>query len=44
MTNKAKEVFVVESIESLEGKGYFEASDLKECEENQITCYVLKPS
>jgi len=44
MSNKAKEVFVVESIESLADKGYFEASDLKECEENQITCYVSKPS
>ncbi len=44
MSNKAKSIFNVESIESLADKGYFEASDLKECEENQITCYVSKPS
>lgn len=33
----------MESIESLADKGYFEPSDLKKCEENQIVCYVAKP-
>ena len=39
----AKEKFGIESIEVLADKGYFEASDLKKCEEEQITCYVSKP-
>jgi len=43
MSNKAKSIFKVESIESLADKGYFESSDLKKCEENQIVCYVSKP-
>ncbi|WP_300380188.1 IS1182 family transposase [Clostridium sp.] len=44
ISNKAKSIFNVESIEALADKGYFEPSDLKECEENKITCYVSKPS
>lgn len=44
MSNKAKSLFDVESIESLADKGYFEPSDLKKCEENQIVCYVSKPT
>jgi transposase len=44
ISNKAKSIFNVESIEALADKGYFESSDLKECEENKITCYVSKPS
>jgi transposase len=32
MSNKAKTIFDVESIETLADKGYFEPSDLKECE------------
>lgn len=44
ISNKAKAIFNVESIEALADKGYFEPSDLKECEENKITCYVSKPS
>lgn len=43
MSNKAKSVFDLKSIESLADKGYFEPSDLKKCEENQIVCYVAKP-
>lgn len=41
---KAKEVFDVESIECLADKGYFDPDDLKNCEENDIICYVSKPS
>lgn len=44
ISNKAKAIFNVESIEALADKGYFEPSDLKECEKNKITCYVSKPS
>lgn len=43
MSNKAKSVFGVDKIEALADKGYFEPSDLKNCEENNITCYVAKP-
>jgi hypothetical protein len=43
MSNKAKSIFQVETIESLADKGYFDTSDLKECEENNIVCYVAKP-
>ena len=43
MSNKAKSIFNVESIESLADKGYFGSSDFKKCEENQIVCYVSKP-
>ncbi|MCG4581329.1 transposase, partial [Clostridium cochlearium] len=32
------------ALQKLENKGYFEPSDLKKCEENQIICYVSKPS
>lgn len=44
LSSKSKSIFDVESIESLADKGYFEPSDLKKCEENQIICYVSKPS
>lgn len=44
MSAKSQNVFSVESIEVLADKGYFEPSDLKECEENQIVCYVSKPT
>lgn len=44
MSSKAKSIFDVESIEALADKGYFEPSDLKKCEENQIICYVSKPT
>jgi hypothetical protein len=39
----AKEKFNVKGIEVLADKGYFEVSDLKKCEENDITYYVSKP-
>lgn len=39
----AMEKFNVKSIELLADKGYFEVSDLKKCEKNNITCYVSKP-
>lgn len=44
LSSKSKTIFHTESIESLADKGYFEPSDLKKCEENQIICYVSKPS
>lgn len=44
MGTKTKEVFDVESIECLADKGYFDPDDLKNCEENDIICYVSKPS
>ncbi len=44
MSNKAKLIFNVESIESLADKGYYEPSDFKKCEEEQIVCYVSKPT
>lgn len=44
MGTKAKEVFDVDNIECLADKGYFDRSDLKSCELNQISCYVSKPS
>lgn len=43
MSEKAKSIFEVETIESLADKGYFDTADLKECEENNIVCYVAKP-
>lgn len=43
LSSKAKSIFDVESIEPLADKKYFEPSNLKKCEENQITCYVSKP-
>ncbi len=44
MGTKTKDVFNVDNIECLADKGYFDPTDLKNCEQNQITCYVSKPS
>jgi len=44
MSDKAKKTFDVENIECLADKGYFDPSDFKKCEENQIVCYVPKPT
>jgi transposase len=43
MSNKAKKVFNVGSIESLADKGYFDPEDLKECEQNKVISYVSRP-
>lgn len=43
ISDKAKSIFNIKSIESLADKGYFEVTDLIKCEENQIICYVSKP-
>ncbi|MBZ4647186.1 MAG: hypothetical protein JG777_2675 [Clostridia bacterium] len=42
MGKRAKEVFGVESIKALADKGYYNADDLKICEEENITTYVAK--
>lgn len=41
MSSKAKSIFDVESIESLADKGYFEPSDLKECEKTILFVMYL---
>jgi hypothetical protein len=42
MGTKTKEVFGVQNIECLADKGYFDPADFKNCEENNITCYVAR--
>ena len=42
MSKRAKEVFEVDSLEALADKGYYNADDLKKCEEENITTYVSK--
>ncbi len=44
MAEKAKEIFGKEEIEVLADKGYYQADDLKKCEENKTTTYVAKQS
>jgi len=44
MAEKAKEVFGKEEIEALADKGYYQAEDLKKCEQNKTTTYVTKQS
>lgn len=43
MGKRAKEVLGVDTIEVLADKGYYKATDLKECLDNDITPYVAKP-
>lgn len=43
MSDRARKVFNVDSIESLADKGYFDPADLKKCEENHIISYVSRP-
>lgn len=42
MAGRAKEVFGVGSIKALADKGYYSATDLKECESEKIEAYVPK--
>ena len=44
MAEKAKELFGIDEIEVLADKGYYQAADLKRCEENKTTTYVAKQS
>ena len=44
MSNKCKEIYNVETLSALADKGYFQISDLVECERNGITTYVSKPN
>ncbi len=43
MSKKSKDVFNVESIETLADKGYFDTEDFKKCEEKDIIVYVSRP-
>jgi len=42
MAIRAKEAFEVDSLECLADKGYYNANDLKKCEEEHIVTYVAK--
>jgi transposase len=42
MAKSAKEIFEVEELEALADKGYYNAADLKICEEENIITYVAK--
>ncbi|WP_411678629.1 IS1182 family transposase [Clostridium thailandense] len=43
MSKKSKDIFNVESIETLADKGYFDTEDFKKCEEEDIMVYVSRP-
>ena len=43
MSERAMEVMGVETIINLADKGYYDGSDIENCEENGITCLVAKP-
>jgi hypothetical protein len=43
MSNKAKEIYNVETLAVLADKGYFQIDDLEDCEKNKIIAYVSKP-
>ena len=42
MAERAKQLFDVKEIEVLADKGYYQAKDLKKCDENGTTTYVTK--
>jgi transposase len=44
MALKAKEILGVNELEVLADKGYYNADDLLNCEQNEITTYVPKPA
>lgn len=43
MSNKAKKIYNVETLEVLADKGYFEGKDIEKCEMENIVTYVSKP-
>lgn len=43
MAKRAKDILEVEEMEVLADKGYYDAADIKECVDNRITLYVVKP-
>lgn len=44
ITNQAKEALGVEELAALADKGYYECDQIKECSDNGITPYVVKPA
>jgi len=42
MACRAKDIFEVDSIKALADKGYYNAEDLKECEDKHVETYVAK--